>query len=50
MTPEPSPQDRLLHLVDRLERGVALPAEITKLRTGIRDLYALAHPSKEKAA
>lgn len=33
---------QLLHLVDRAERGVILPAEAAQLRTAIRALYAQA--------
>lgn len=38
MTPEPPPLDRLLHLVDRAERGTLLPGEAAQLRGGIQAL------------
>ena len=42
---------QLLHLVDRAERGVLLPAEANQLRDAIRDLHGRAHPQqKERAA
>lgn len=43
---------QLLHLVDRAERGVILPAEAARLRTAIRALYAQAsrNQTKETAA
>ncbi|MEV6737910.1 hypothetical protein AB0N14_13645 [Streptomyces sp. NPDC051104] len=50
MTDRPAPLARLLHLVDRAERGVILPAEAAQLRTAVRALYARAYPSKEAAA
>ena len=49
MTPDPRPLARLLHLVDRAERGALLPAEAAQLRTAIRALYTRAYPSKETA-
>ncbi|MFI6491253.1 hypothetical protein [Streptomyces sp. NPDC050564] len=36
MTPEPPPLHRLLHLVDRAEDGVLLPAEAAQLRTALQ--------------
>jgi hypothetical protein len=44
---------QLLIIVDRAERGVMLPAEAARLRTGIRALYAQAartQTRKESAA
>ena len=49
MTPEPAPLARLLHLVDRAERGALLPAEAAQLRIAVRALYAKAYPIKEAA-
>jgi hypothetical protein len=48
MTPEPAPLQRLLHLVDRAERGALLPAEAAQLRTQIRALYAHAYPQPKE--
>jgi hypothetical protein len=50
MTPEPAPLQRLLHLVDRAERGALLPAEAAQLRTQIRALYAHAYPQPKESA
>jgi len=43
---------QLLHLVDRAERGVILPAEAAQLRTAIRALHAQAsrNQTEEHAA
>jgi hypothetical protein len=48
VTPEPPPLARLLHLVDRAERGALLPAEAAQLRTQIRALYAHAYPQPKE--
>jgi hypothetical protein len=50
MTPEPPPLKQMLHLVDRAERGVILPAEAAQLRIAIRALYARAYPQPKEAA
>jgi hypothetical protein len=50
MTPELPPLARLLHLVDRAENGVILPAEAAQLRTQIRALYARAYPQTQEHA
>lgn len=50
MTPEPPPLARLLHLIDRAERGALLPAEAAQLRIAVRALHATAYPIKEQAA
>jgi hypothetical protein len=50
VTPEPPPLARLLHLVDRAERGALLPAEAAQLRTRIRALYAHAYPQPKGTA
>jgi hypothetical protein len=50
MTPEPPPLKQMLHLVDRAERGVMLPAEAARLRIAIRALYARAYPQTEETA
>ena len=49
MTPEPPPLHRLLHLVDRAEDGVILPAEAAQLRTAIRALYGRAYQQERPA-
>lgn len=41
---------RLLHLVDRAERGVILPAEAAQLRAAIRDLHEQARNQQQGAA
>jgi hypothetical protein len=51
VTPEPASLDRLLHLVDRAERGALLPAEAAQLRAHIRGLHDLiAAPIHEVSA
>lgn len=39
---------QLLHLVDRAERGVLLPAEADQLRAAIRALYTQASRNQPK--